>query len=178
MPTTPRYSSHAESSQAWALELFGESPIYPGHPVLVGILIMDRYASYAHATAVAPDSPYANALRDGFIPGAGCAVHAALDCLKRALPGTADSRTAALAEAERYWENWEHQSARNGPSAAIGRRQAEHAHERYFERVEAWRTGKLPLCPYRLENPTGTTPSPRAAGASPADAAKKKAPTC
>jgi hypothetical protein len=155
MPKNSRFSQHADNSETCALELFGESPGYPGHPVLIGTLTMDRYASYAHATTVAPGSPHANALRDGFIPGAGCAVHAALDCLKLALDGAANSRSAALAEAERYWINWEHQSANNATRAAIGRSQAERAQARYFERLEGWQTGKLPPCPYRLDPATG-----------------------
>lgn len=126
--------------EAWCLAHLGSSaPRYPGHPVVLACMVMDRYASLAHATQAS------NALRDGFIPGAGCAVGAALGFLQlweRGGPQHALSHGAA------YWDNWEAQHVNNKEGAALGRAQAEKLLPYLQENVEAWMAGSRQCTPF------------------------------
>lgn len=138
-------------SYAWGMKHLGEAVSYPGHPLVLATMIMDRYHSFAHASARAPGATYDNALADGFIPGAGCAVSSAMDVLMRAVGGDLET---AVHHAERYWTGWEEQSPRNTERGLVGRRQAERIRPMFMERLQAWKEGTVSPNEYRLAAPT------------------------
>lgn len=141
MPTTDGYR--------WEREALGEHAEYPGHPVILACMVMDRYPDLAAACTREPGQDFYNALRDSFIPGAGCAVHAALDTLRHA---QAHGLVAAYTHAERYWQGWEQQHANNVPRAAHGRVQAERLKGRFEEHLTTWGTPSDPGSPYRAQS--------------------------
>lgn len=133
-------------SYAWHKEHLGESGVYPGHPIIGACLVMDRYPDLASALARRPGSDFGNALSDGFIPGAGCAVHAALDTLRFAQTQGLD---AAYAHAARYWDGWEAQNEKNKASAEKGRLQAERIKPYFEARLKVWGGPEDAGSPYR-----------------------------
>lgn len=124
----------------WAQAFFSENVIYPGHPLVTATMIMDRYENLAHAEQRFENQQFLNALSDSFIPGAGCAVHRALDVL-RLVQGSGGVE-AAKALAADYWDGWERQHANNKGPAAKGRMQAEQILPHFLARLEGWITGK------------------------------------
>ena len=132
----------------WELEWLGEPGCYPGHPLVVATMVMDRYQSLEHAKQRREGKSYCNALSDGFVSGAGCAVSSALDVLEFALRGELDR---ALAHAQRYWEGWEAQSTANPEKGKKGRAQADMIKPAFMQRLEAWKSGNLVESKYRLK---------------------------
>lgn len=132
----------------WEKAVLGESCEYPGHPLVLSCMVMDRYADLATACSRESGCEFYNALTDSFIPGAGCAVHAALDMLRAA---QTHGLPEAYALADRYWQGWEQQNADNGPSAERGRAQALRLQSRFEEKLKTWGTPSDPGSPYRLE---------------------------
>ncbi len=135
-------------SYRWGQEVLGDSVEYPGHPVILACMVMDRYPNLASACAREPGQEFYNALRDGFIPGAGCAVHAALDTLRHAHDRGLE---AAYAHAERYWLGWEQQHPNNVPRAAHGREQCERIKAHFESRLKTWDTSEDTGSPYRVQ---------------------------
>jgi hypothetical protein len=149
MNAIDQYNTTSQQAHEWAEQIFGQQPDYPGHPILLSVLIMDRYQSIAHARQRAAGATYSNVASDGFIPGAGDAVCSALDVLEIALEADADAALKAFAEAERYWAAWERQHGVNAQRAAAGRDLAERAKALFLDRLTAWKSGELLPCPYR-----------------------------
>lgn len=110
-------------------------PTFPGHPVVLACMVMDRYGSLSDAKA---DSA---ALKDGFIPGSGCAVWAALDLLEACQKLSLEE---ALKQSEHYWQNWEAQSNANAIAAQDGRAEATHLMPFLQEHVLNWLQGNRP----------------------------------
>lgn len=137
-------------SYAWGMKHLGESVSYPGHPLVLATMIMDRYHSFGHAIGRELGSDYNNALSDIFIPGAGCAVSSALDVLGLAIAGDLET---AVDHAEQYWKGWEQQSPRNPERCLLGRVQAERVRPLFMERVQAWKDGVALPSEYRLPAP-------------------------
>lgn len=135
-------------SYRWEQEVLGEHAEYPGHPVVLACMVMDRYPSLEVAVRREPGRDFGNALGDNFIPGAGCAVHAALDTLRLAQTAGLE---AAYAHAERYWDGWARQQPNNAPRAAHGREQAERLKGSFEERLSTWGTPADPGSPYRVQ---------------------------
>lgn len=63
----------------FAKNILGEWPVYPGHPVTTGYIIMRKYPCLSAATE--KGTTYPKALEDCDIPGAGGNVYSALDFL-------------------------------------------------------------------------------------------------
>ena len=133
-------------TRTWEQELLNEAVEYPGHPVVLACMVMDRYPDLETAMRREPGREFANALRDSFIPGAGCAVHAALDTLRYALTIGLD---AAYAHADRYWASWERQDSANAARAASGRKQGERLKNRFECLLNTWGTENDPGSPFR-----------------------------
>lgn len=138
------------NSFKWASAVLGEHIQYPGHPLVLACMVMDRYPSLDAACTVDPGMTFNRALGDSFIPGAGCAVHAALDTLRFAQK---QGLAAACEHAERYWQGWEAQSVQNAEGAAIGRRQAEKLKALFDAKFQAWGTADEAASPYRAQLP-------------------------
>jgi len=83
------------------IELDQNSFVYPGHPVVLAVMIMKKFASWKEASARTKYT-FPAALGSQEIPGAGGAVYSALDVLKRIKLGI--SCEDALAEANRVWK--------------------------------------------------------------------------
>ena len=132
----------------WEKEVLGEHAEYPGHPVILGTMVMDRYECFEHAAARGEGEKYYNAISDSFIPGAGCAVSSTMSVLKLAIEKNPE---AAFAEAERYWKGWEEQSPQNRERAAHGRAQAERAKGMFLARLKAWKAGEVEPSRWRLK---------------------------
>lgn len=135
-------------SYRWERETLGECAEYPGHPVILACMVMDRYQNLGVAVRREPGQDFGNALSDSFIPGAGCAVHAALDTLCHAQERGLE---AAYAAAERYWQGWERQHPNNVTRAAHGREQCERIKARFEGRLKTWGTPEDPGSPYRVK---------------------------
>jgi hypothetical protein len=82
--------------------LDGEFSVYPGHPVTIAYLIMQKYPSLAAASKVSTRSGFGAALSDIDIPGAGGRVHAAMSLLQRRAEGA--SWEELFARADDIWE--------------------------------------------------------------------------
>lgn len=135
-------------SYRWEQEVLGEHAEYPGHPVILACMVMDRYPDLDAAVRREPGQEFGNALSDNFIPGSGCAVHAALDTLRYAKEIGLE---AAYAHAERYWQGWELQHPSNVTRAAHGREQCERIKARFEGRLNAWGTSEDPGSPYYVQ---------------------------
>lgn len=137
------------NSYQWEQERLGEHAVYPGHPVILACMVMDRYPSLLAARGTDQLSPtFGNALSDSFIPGAGCAVHAALDVLRYAQVVSVE---AAYELAESYWHGWERQHPNNVPGAAKGREQCVRIKARFESMLKTWGTPEDPGSPYRVQ---------------------------
>lgn len=131
----------------WEKEHLGEHGVYPGHPIIGACMVMDRYPNLGTARERRPNSDSGNALSDSFIPGAGCAVHAALDTLHFA---QTQGLEPAYAHAARYWDGWERQNEKNKASAEQGRRQAERIKPYFEARLKVWGGPDDAGSPYRV----------------------------
>lgn len=133
----------------WEQKHLGAHGVYPGHPIVVASMIMDRFKDLDEANAVTEVSGgngvqnFKNALSDGFIAGAGDAVSTALTLIANCLK-CAPSDVSAVADnfSARYWDSWEQQSPKNAPGAALGRAQALQLRDAFLGRVHAWREGR------------------------------------
>jgi hypothetical protein len=113
---------------------FPEGVVYPGHPVCIALLIMDKYPDFETARMRPEGSQFQNALSDIDIPGAGGNVHAALDVLERA---RAQGAPAAFEHGTEYWVRCA--SGENfGKNQAAGLEQAEGIKDDFLSRVDAW----------------------------------------
>ncbi len=119
---------------AWEQEHLAEPVRYPGHPVVLACMVMDRYESFEDAFAAVAQGGVPAALKDPFIPGSGCAVYAALDLLAEARGGRFEY---ALNHAQAYWHTFESSDASKEASAA-GRAQASKMLPYFESRVKAW----------------------------------------
>jgi|JI10StandDraft_1071094.scaffolds.fasta_scaffold16637_8 hypothetical protein len=137
-------------SHEWCERHLGESASYPGHPLVVATMIMDRYHSFEHASDRAPGAHCENARADPFIVGAGCAVLSALDVLRSAVAGDVG---AAMQHAERYWRAWEAQLPENPTRGLVGRGQADRVRPLFMERLKEWQVGVVMDSAYRLAAP-------------------------
>lgn len=131
----------------WEQDELGESGEYPGHPVILACMVMDRYPNLESARTVDPGESSNRALRDNFIPGSGCAVNAALNTLERA---TTEGLESAYKGSEDYWTGWELQSPKNAERAAHGRAQAEKMKAGFESRLKTWGSDKDPGSAYRV----------------------------
>lgn len=129
--------------------MLGGPAEYPGHPLVLATMVMDRYASFEHAASNEPGAGYYNAICDSFIPGAGCAVSSTMSVLKIALGDDPGSVDLAVEEAGRYWDGWERQSPANKDRAAHGRTQAEGIKSAFLLRLAAWKSGVPTPSKYR-----------------------------
>lgn len=138
-------------SYRWENEVLGEHAEYPGHPLILACMVMDRYPNIETALCREQGREFGNALSDNFIPGAGCAVHAALDTLRHAMDVGLE---AAYAHADRYWLGWEQQNPKNVPGAAHGRDQAERIKGKFEAQLRSWGSPKDAGSPYRIQAQT------------------------
>lgn len=141
MPSTDTY--------AWAEAMLGEHIQYPGHPLVLACMIMDRYPDLALATEISAGADFSNAQRDSFLPGTGCAVTAALTTLRLAAEKGED---AAIAHAAWYWDGWERQSTTNGEKASRGRAQATKMCPAFLARLKLWGSDQDQGSLYRVAN--------------------------
>ena len=81
-----------QDSKAW--------PVYPGHPLVLAVLIM-RIFPNLQAAGSRSESGYPAALVDSDIPGAGCHVYAALRILQTRGDGVTPQRM--IEQASEYW---------------------------------------------------------------------------
>lgn len=78
-----------------------EHSVYPGHPVTVGLLIMERYNTIDEALHPTIHG-WPEAVGDGAIPGAGSEVHAAVHLLRSIALGERTPEEA-VAYARKTW---------------------------------------------------------------------------
>ena len=135
-------------SYRWENEVLGEHAEYPGHPLILASMVMDRYPNLEAALRREQGREFSNALSDNFIPGAGCAVHSALDTLRQAMDHGLE---AAYAQANQYWLAWEQQHPNNALGAAHGREQAERIKSRFEVQLNSWGKPEDPGSPYRIQ---------------------------
>lgn len=135
-----------QDRENWCTSHLGTKvPVFPGHPVVLAAMVIDRYATLNDAKA------HMGAIRDGFIPGSGCAVWAALDFLDKFHSA---GPSAAYKGAEQYWKNWESQQDTNKTAAHLGRLEADKI-QPYLEAVlPAWFAGTREPTPYSIESPS------------------------
>lgn len=81
--------------------IFRDTIVRPGHPLVLGCLIMQAYSSLAAAMHRPTDAMVCAALKDERISGTGHAVYAALDVLKRGFVVGVES---AIAYADVTWQ--------------------------------------------------------------------------
>ena len=81
-------------------EEFDSSFVYPGHPLVLGFLIMRRFQDYASANAPTGHG-FSEALGCNDISGAGCHVNAAMNMLKMGSQGK--SIEEMIDYANQYW---------------------------------------------------------------------------
>lgn len=135
-------------SNRWENEVLGEHAQYPGHPLILACMVMDRYPNLETALRREQGREFSNALSDNFILGAGCAVHAALATLRQAM---GHGLEAAYAHANQYWLAWEQQNPKNALGAAHGREQAERIRSRFEVQLNSWGKPEDPGSPYRIQ---------------------------
>ena len=133
-----------DARMSWEAAHLSECVVYPGHPVVLACMVMDRYASLQEALAPKDQHGTPAALADQLIPGAGCAVYAALDFLSDVKAGR---KNRAFQEAERYWRNWESNSGSSyrAQQGAAGRAQAEKLRPYFEDRIKVWGGAQAPV---------------------------------
>ena len=77
--------------------------VYPGHPIILAKMIMEKYPSLLTATHRVGDGSTIAVLADHDIPGAGGCVWAAVDTLRYLLSKEITSEQAFI-YADRYWD--------------------------------------------------------------------------
>lgn len=132
----------------WERDVLNDHAAYPGHPIVIACMIMDRYQDRAHATRVEPGDQFPNASADMFIPGAGCAVATAQTVLKLAQEHGVEH---AFALATRYWDGYlEQDKVRNRNDYDRGLLQFERIKERFVEHLAVWGTPSAAASRFRL----------------------------
>jgi len=110
-----------------------ESPVYPGHPLVIATYIMTRFKSIDEA--IAPTGRgFAAALADSAIPGSGCHVNAAIETLKRGRGG--QSIDAMIEFANTYWTHG--RAGGHEKNVAAGEDQAKRFEGLFRDRAAAW----------------------------------------
>lgn len=126
------------------LEILGEASVYPGHPITVGLIIMETYDSYSDANHTPERSEQdkkwgysscPDALSNGDIPGAGGCVYAALDFLKLALETGVDE---AIQQADKVWGVIDDQKKMNPARYQEGQDQADKIKDRVRTKLATW----------------------------------------
>lgn len=107
--------------------------VYPGHPVVIGVCIMRKYASLSEAEEKGRHSPAA--LEDSDIPGAGGCVYTALACINHALDRSIDE---AVAVAGSSWASCDDQKERYPARWADGVDGAMALEPEYRRRLAEW----------------------------------------
>jgi len=119
-------------SWVWEQDRLGEPVEYPGHPLVLATMVLDRYTSLDAA---------ADALGDSFIIGSGCAVRCAMDVLEAALSGNAGALESAYVHAEHYWNGWATQTSSDAAGVTRGRVQADRMRPTFMRRLADWKGG-------------------------------------
>lgn len=118
--------------------LNGEMAVYPGHPAVVGLLIMHAFPNLEGATGSQGEGNHVKlgALRDPRIPGAGSSVRAAL----RVLDGMSEvGPEASFAAAEAAWIDQTGPGTGNHEDLhAEGAGQAERFKMAFLDQAERW----------------------------------------
>lgn len=140
----------AQSSYEWECSVLGEPSVYPTHPLIVALAVMERFESLEHANEPSDRTQSCKARTDEFIQGAGCAVTCGLQVLKKACEGGDAGVREAIGIASAYWDDWEGQNDRNAPDAKHGRAQATRIEPAFKDRVVRWSKGELWASPWRL----------------------------
>lgn len=111
----------------------GEWPVYPGHPLVLALAIMEVFDGFDEANAPTGHG-WCAALGDSRIPGAGCHVGAAIRTLKLGAEGK--DVEAMVCFATDYWESG--QAGGHHKNVAAGRDQALKAIPRFRELAAVW----------------------------------------
>lgn len=88
----------------FAIQYLGESPIYPGHPITISLLIMHRFSDLGAAKQTA-ENGFSSALATPDIPGAGSEIAYALNLLERLAEGRFSLADAFETASIRWKEN-------------------------------------------------------------------------
>lgn len=115
--------------------LDGEPAVYPGHPVVIAYLIMNRFASLEEATTTEPGATYNRALGSHDIPGAGGEVHMALNLLRKCLVQERSSEEV-VDEYAAYW----HQYKAGGHEKYVeaGHAQLLKVRDKFLQQIQNW----------------------------------------
>jgi hypothetical protein len=149
----------------WELSVLGGHSAYPGHPIVLGCMIMDRYQNLEHANRVEEGEQFPNASADSFIPGAGCAVSTALAVLKLA---ENEGVGPAYDLAARYWDGYDKQSTKNAGDVAMGLAQFAAIKPRFEEHLAKWGTAHAAPSEFRLvDMPSDQAPRAKKSRAKP-----------
>ena len=111
--------------------LRGEHSTYPGHPIVVGLLIMEVYPN-VEAASRRTEHGWADALSNSAIPGAGSEVRTALAYLERMAKGSMTPQEAI----ERARTNWN--AGGHVANVIPGQEQADRFADDYIAKATAW----------------------------------------
>lgn len=139
MTTTDMNAGTISAVRAYELQqtLLGGPAVYPGHPLTLGLLIMEAYPDLAAAKA-RPDAkpgasyPPAPAALASSLPGAGGCMYSALDLLARIQDGRLTPEEA-VEFARTDWRGLNHPGA-----VEPGQEQADRVADRFIEQARAW----------------------------------------
>ena len=138
----------------WEQARLGGPVEYPGHPLVLATMILDRYETLEQARAPDPATQRYRATGDLFLPGSGEAIDTAISLLECALAQPDPTSPAALAEAcaqaEAYWRYAEQVFPENPTDPARGRAQGERIQAAYRERLQGWARGTPLASRYRV----------------------------
>jgi len=114
--------------------------VYPGHPLVIAVHILENYESYDAANTYPEDkSAYQcpAALSDERIPGAGGCVYSALDILKCLKDGYWDV-DKTIEEADKLWASIDGNAENHASVYGFGLEEAESLRDRFRAGVQKW----------------------------------------
>lgn len=114
-------------------DLTGEWPVYPGHPLVLAVAIMELFPSFDEANKPT-ERGWCEALADSSIPGAGDHVGAAMRVLQMGSDGR--SEDDMIQYARDYWDRGN--AGGHHKYVEPGQAQSKAAEPRFRELVKAW----------------------------------------
>lgn len=114
-------------------DLTGDWPVYPGHPLVLAVAIMEVFPSFEAANK-RTEHGWCEALSDHRIPGAGDHVGAAMRVLKLGADGRSASEMIEFAR--EYWDRGN--AGGHHKNVEAGRAQSKAAEARFCQLAQAW----------------------------------------
>lgn len=118
-------------------KISGDSIVYPGHPLVVALIIMNVFENFASATEMNGGS-YNAALSSSDVPGAGDHVHAAISALKLGRNGA--SADEVIQYANNYWTRGN--AGGHSKNLKSGQEQSAACEAFFREKLKTWITAE------------------------------------